>query len=227
MKITGLSHFSDVEKIDPPFLIDQAVSRWDKPRGLWVSVDGEDDWPTWCKREEYRLDRLTNRFAVTLADDANVLHLSTVDEVLAFAAEHAGECCAITHAIDWVRVAKKYQGIIIAPYQWSLRSDNRTAWYLVLGLGATNTRDRGEAMTTQSDVETIPEIDLDAVLPCEVCNAPAEWTTCLPCGCDAWACTPHKEQEDARHTRSLLAGHPWVCVAHRNLLPYPLNWRQI
>ena len=35
----------------------------------------------------------------------------------------------MTDQIDWAEVASKYDGIIISPYQWSLRLDMEMMWY--------------------------------------------------------------------------------------------------
>jgi len=124
-----LSHFTNAQTIE---LRSVSQGTGMKPRGLWVSADGEDDWPTWCKAEGYRLDRLVNRFVVTLSDEANILHLTTVREVLEFSNEYMDQNepeWLRGWRIDWPKLAEKYQGIIIAPYQWALRSDDRTRWY--------------------------------------------------------------------------------------------------
>jgi hypothetical protein len=59
---------------------------------------------------------------------AKVLHLKTPVEILEFQ-----ETYCVAHpimrspGIDWGRVAEQYHGIVIAPYQWSLRLD--LMWY--------------------------------------------------------------------------------------------------
>jgi hypothetical protein len=105
-----------------------------KPRGFWVSVLGEDDWPTWCKNEEFREDMLATEHAVTLAEDANILHLDTHRSLNEFTATYGivetkryGTHEWSEVSIDWQKVASEYQGIIIAPYQWGQRLD--LSWY--------------------------------------------------------------------------------------------------
>ena len=89
-----------------------------KTPGLWVSVEGPDDWVEWCRSESFgTFDHATE---VTLAPGARILHLSTVEQVEAFDLEYAGGP-AHFREIDWQAVRAKYQGIIIAPYQWSIR----------------------------------------------------------------------------------------------------------
>lgn len=130
----NLSHFSYAEKIVPYSTnTEECRVRWtrrDKPLGLWVSVDGPDDWPTWCAAEEFKDTNRQNQFRVTLAEDANVLHLQTRSEVLDFTEEYTDTLDSeYRYAIDWHRVAATYPGIIIAPYQSSLRYGPEASWY--------------------------------------------------------------------------------------------------
>lgn len=124
-----LSHYSNADRIEIRS-VQQDNRRFDKPRGFWVSVDGDDDWPSWCAVEDYDIG--ANRFTVTLAPSANMLTLTTADEVIDFA--HIYKSREFTDslrefaAVDWVRVAQDYQGLIIAPYQWSLRLSG-VGWY--------------------------------------------------------------------------------------------------
>lgn len=113
-----LSHFSNAAVIEPRSV--EQDSRF-KPRGLWVSVDGEDDWPWWCAAEEYSIG--PNRFRVEVADD-RLLVLATVDQIREFDREF----CLGRRDVDWAAVAERWPGIIIAPYQWSLRL-SEVRWY--------------------------------------------------------------------------------------------------
>lgn len=96
-----------------------------KPKGLWVSVPGEDDWPSWCRGEEFALERLAVRTRVLLKPDACVHLIDNEADLLKFDADYGIEF-PITpdfnwHQINWRGVASDYDGIIIAPYQWSCR----------------------------------------------------------------------------------------------------------
>lgn len=108
-------------------------TRHDKPAGFWVSVRGEDDWPSWCRGEGFREDYLSYCSVVTLEDYANILILGNVDEIRAFAKEFGnpppGWRLGPGYYIDWESVQKKYDGIIITPYQWSIRLDSEFSWY--------------------------------------------------------------------------------------------------
>lgn len=113
---------------------DLRLASYAKPHGLWVSVEGSDDWPHWCQSEDFRVDSLRVVHEIVLGLDAKVLRLACVEELDAFAREFGAfdstipnTMFAIGHAIDWPRVAQKYQGIIIAPYIWERRL--QAMWY--------------------------------------------------------------------------------------------------
>jgi hypothetical protein len=106
-----------------------------KPNGFWISVKGEDDWPSWATAEHYALDRLKFVSEVKLADNANVLFLETVPAIREFHNKYQlkqeslyGRSYASEY-IDWNRVADDFDGIVIAPYQWSIRLDDVMSWY--------------------------------------------------------------------------------------------------
>lgn len=127
----SLSHFA-AKPVDRMEDRSRRLSVEAKPVGLWVSVDGDDDWESWCTSESWGLDRLAVRHRVTLSPTANILHVSTVAQLDAFHTEYASALLpgrARCHFIDWPRVARSHDGIIIAPYQWSRRLHPVTAWY--------------------------------------------------------------------------------------------------
>ncbi len=102
-----------------------------KPKGLWLSVEGEDDWKSWCEAEDFRLENLAVEHEVILKPDANILKLSTSWDIDDFT-ERYGESTKWSverKDINWMRVADEYQGIIIAPYVWSRRMAEHTFWY--------------------------------------------------------------------------------------------------
>lgn len=121
-----LHHYSD-----KPVVLDRAC-RYEssgayKPPGLWVSVPGEDDWPAWCRAEDFCVEKLAVAHRVTLAAEANVLLLTTAKELDAFATkfghvpEHMRQLSFKYAEIDWAAVARSWQGLVIAPYQHSRR----------------------------------------------------------------------------------------------------------
>jgi len=107
-----------------------------KPRGLWVSVKGPDDWPTWCRESDLG-DWVDGKleYRVELAKGANVLEIPTPEDLDAFVGFYgasfrwgAGDRWE-DHYINWAKVARAYDGIIIAPYHWSRRLGDRTRFY--------------------------------------------------------------------------------------------------
>jgi hypothetical protein len=99
-----------------------------KPSGLWVSVDGEYDWPSWCKSEEFMLSDLAIRHRVILHSDAHIIRLGTSSDIDIFTRRfkldgHDG------YSIDWERVKLQWQGIIITPYCWDRRLSYHAGWY--------------------------------------------------------------------------------------------------
>ena len=98
-----------------------------KPRGLWLSVESNDEdsfgWRDWCEREAFRLPDLTHRVELVVQPDVHVLHLDSSAALLAFTDryERTIEGFSFLHPIDWAAVAQDYQGLLIAPYDWDLR----------------------------------------------------------------------------------------------------------
>lgn len=105
-----------------------------KPSGLWVSVDGEHDWESWCLSEMPQWIDKHYRHEVELRENANVMIIETVEALDAFSKEYAtakdGED-AFWHGyrLDWARLAKEADGIIISPYQRGCRLKKGFGWY--------------------------------------------------------------------------------------------------
>lgn len=101
-----------------------------KPRGLWVSVKGPDDWPTWCTSEGFKDTSTQHETRVILAEPHHVLHLASEESIDDFTWEYSavprysGDC-----SIDWPKVESHYYGLVIAPYCWSRRMTDHTFWY--------------------------------------------------------------------------------------------------
>lgn len=131
----GLVHYSDTPvRLDRSRRYPQSDREitHGKPYGLWVSVPGDDDWPSWCAREDYAIDRLATAHQVTLRSRAEVLQIRDVTSFDRFAEEFSiddpGPFARAELVIDWVEVAGHYDGIVIAPYRWDRRSEHRWYW---------------------------------------------------------------------------------------------------
>jgi hypothetical protein len=127
-----LEHYSAEPMIWPPRDYAQTYNEpgwgWPpKPRGLWVSVQGEDDWKSWCQGEEFNIEALAVCTRVILSPEANIKVIEGEAELLAFNREwgvdwdYGGRVSFSHRRIDWVELAKQYDGIVIAPYVWSCR----------------------------------------------------------------------------------------------------------
>lgn len=97
-----------------------------KPRGLWVSVTGPDDWRSWCEAESFNTG-WSHVYDVTLSPDANILHLTFASDLDRFTRDYGREGSYRDMEIAWHEVAELYDGLIIAPYQWTRRMD--LMWY--------------------------------------------------------------------------------------------------
>jgi hypothetical protein len=109
------------------------VRRYDKPQGLWVSVEGEDDWRSWCEGEQFGSPAEQICYRVELSAPARILRLSGSLDLLHFTEEYGFNPYADDRlfskrdGIRWWEIAKQYDGIIIAPYCWQQRLE--LMWY--------------------------------------------------------------------------------------------------
>lgn len=107
-----------------------------KPMGIWLSDESDYGWKKWCKGEDFFLENLVCEHIVKLKRGANILHLDSTEKILRFTQKHKhlfehqfANDRGYVHEIVWEEVAKKYDGIIITPYDWSLRLAPHTMWY--------------------------------------------------------------------------------------------------
>lgn len=102
-----------------------------KPVGLWLSDESEYGWTAWNRDEQFVAAWEQPRTDFRILPSANVLHLATLEEVLALQPEYGTQSLypGGTSGIDWTRLAREYDGILVTPYQWQARLDNRASWY--------------------------------------------------------------------------------------------------
>lgn len=117
-----------------------------KPFGFWVSIEDypeDQTWKTWCEQEEFRLDDLKHRYHIKLKENSNILYLNTSQEIIDFSLKYAAndpydfgrfmrdpKRPPYVYKIEWDKLSEEYDGILIAPYQWSCRLMNpTTTWY--------------------------------------------------------------------------------------------------
>ena len=101
-----------------------------KPGGFWYEVDG--DWRRWCESEMADWIEGAQLYKVEIGSDVRLLRIATLEEFDAFHREYVivePYPGARTLYPDWKRVATRFDGIEIAPYQWDRRMDFGTFWY--------------------------------------------------------------------------------------------------
>lgn len=119
-----------------PFVLDRNKTYnfyrdiYHKPVGLWISVKGEYYWPWWVESEQFgSIDYVAT---VELDSKANILLLNSIIKILEFQEKYGEKPYDVDPMhINWQRVKDDYDGIIIAPYQWSLRLDTWVNWYYI------------------------------------------------------------------------------------------------
>ena len=129
-----LIHYSDA-----PFVLNKTMvyenrcfgmdSSGPKPNGLWVSV--EDAWKNWCLDELFYLEYIKHCSEVVIKPDANILTMSTEEELFSFSDKYPIEASYFSGLgyVDWSAVTKDYGGVIIAPYLWGCRNNQKSMWY--------------------------------------------------------------------------------------------------
>ncbi|NKU16283.1 hypothetical protein GS928_24920 [Rhodococcus hoagii] len=110
MSLPTLMHYAETQRSLDRERDYQTVRR-DKPDGLWVSILGEDDWPSWCRENEFREHTLEVAHEVRLAADANVLLVNGPREFDEFDAKYrTADSRKFNEFIDWPRVESEYDG---------------------------------------------------------------------------------------------------------------------
>lgn len=100
-----------------------------KTSGLWVSIEGEDDWLAWCRSEGYGSYAYATE--IILKPDNEIMWLRGADEIDDFTSRYLahGQLYPGSRSIDWLQVRNKCTGLIIAPYCWERRLARDTFWY--------------------------------------------------------------------------------------------------
>jgi hypothetical protein len=116
-------------------LKDTEQTEWQmKPHGLWFSV--RDAWKRWCEAEDFCLEALKYETEIRLAENANLIHLSTPKQVLDFHEEYVIHdrdwqlnFGTRGYRVDWRAVQKNFQGIVIAPFYRGFGLMDAPTWY--------------------------------------------------------------------------------------------------
>lgn len=100
---------------------------YDKPVGLWVTMDDEYDWKNFCIAEEFRLENLKYKNKIELSDSANILIINSIEEFDKFSSMYRDDDFYFYK--NWNEISKKYDGIIITKYFWERRLVRKHQWY--------------------------------------------------------------------------------------------------
>lgn len=125
-----LIHYSD-KPLKSVYSVDQRAELFWKPKGLWLSVEGEDDWRWWCEAENFR-DIESQIATEVVVEWDEILHIQDALDLDAFHERYskpAWEGVCHSKYPDWREIAAEYKGIVIAPYIWERRLHNDTMWY--------------------------------------------------------------------------------------------------
>lgn len=102
-----------------------------KPRGLWVTDESDISWEKWCAENDFGCGQ--HRIDLAVTDQANLLWLKTEQDILNFTDQYgkglSDKMPDYKLAIRWEEIVSQYHGIMIFPYQWGLRLDDRVPWY--------------------------------------------------------------------------------------------------
>ena len=130
-----LIHYANAEFSLEPKEYDQELLTWKaKPNGLWVSVQGKDDWKNWCESEEFRVENLAVSYEVKLKKNANICYLKSKEELFDFTKKYPSKTRVFdpdsdTYQLNWSEISEHYQGIIIPKYLWECRLALESSWY--------------------------------------------------------------------------------------------------
>jgi hypothetical protein len=95
-----------------------------KPAGFWVSAKGDDDWASWCRSSEYCDTQSQYAYTIALTGQG-VLFVEGEKQLDAFHEKYSFVDRMFSSynrkSINWKKVCKDYDGIVIAPYVWSRR----------------------------------------------------------------------------------------------------------
>ncbi len=102
-----------------------------KPTGLWVSDEDDHGWRDWCLSENYHPEYLELAYEITLAEHHNVQIITTIEGIKLLTRIYSTERFRpiANLSLDWLRMRKDWNGLIITPYQWELRLDPDCMWY--------------------------------------------------------------------------------------------------
>jgi hypothetical protein len=125
-------HYSP-RRVDVVQSLEQESIAHFKPNGLWITIEGEDGWKDWCENNDWSKTSLKFAHDVLLSNDAKILRISSAADIYdltdRYTPAKSRDHPYSMRMIEWKRVAKDYQGILIVPYIWSERLSETNRWY--------------------------------------------------------------------------------------------------
>lgn len=100
-----------------------------KPAGLWLSDEDEFGWKEWCEGEQFRMECFEYAYQITLHDNNNVLFLRDENDLADLNRKYRSPESEVVNWVNWNKVMEDFDGIVISPYQWSLRLESQFFWY--------------------------------------------------------------------------------------------------
>lgn len=112
------------------------------PNGLWFNVDGkeEEDLRVSFKNSKFYHRRTIRPFyEITLNKNSNILYLNTKEDIFELIkkypyhryihADSFGRKILYSYEVDWFKIKKEYQGVIIPNYHWECVLSKDSIWY--------------------------------------------------------------------------------------------------
>jgi len=152
-----------------------------KPKGLWITPEyAENNWYDWCVSEDFLKAELNFIHELSIKPEAKLLRLESISDIDAFTKEYAFSAMERVRSfmddltilsdtktkeyvskrrdgVDWPRLAKEYQGILIPTYIWERRLSFKgppADWYYTwdCASGCIWSADAIEKITLRSEV---------------------------------------------------------------------------
>lgn len=114
-------HYSERSNLEP---VEERDHTWIKPVGLWITDDSADNWPNWCRKQNYPCG--THLFQIDILPNSNLRWVTSAEELDIFTEKYSTFETGLKF-IDWKRVIDKYNGLMIFPYLHSRRYEHM--WY--------------------------------------------------------------------------------------------------
>lgn len=128
-------HYTHEEFEIEPRDYDQSKLHWQsKPRGLWFSVEGPEDWKWWCEAENFCIENLKISYELKIKEKSKILWIETEKDIFEMTNKYpmrtrSYDIFSDTYQLNWKKVKEEYQGIVIPKYFWECRLALESCWY--------------------------------------------------------------------------------------------------